>query len=272
MTSVQELHVYPVKSCRGIARQSVRLSPTGFEWDRQWMVIDATDCFITQRTHPRLATIQPELTGNALLLSAAGAGTLRVSLDHEGPSTTARVWNDFCVAQDQGDEASEWLSTVLGDAVRLVRVGSQMTRTANPLYAGPNPPPVTFVDGFPILICNRASLDELNTRMAQALPMSRFRPNLVVAGLEPFVEDRIATLTMGPVTLRLVKPCTRCVITSTDQQTGERSMNPLPVLRQFRFSRELRGVMFGENAIVAAGAGGTIALGAPCAARMDDAD
>jgi uncharacterized protein len=269
MTSVEELYVYPVKSCRGIPQQSVRLLSTGFEWDRQWMVIDATDCFISQRTHPKLATVQPALTEGALLLSAAGTGTLRIALDREGPSTTVRVWDDFCIARDEGDEASEWLSAALGDAVRLVRVGAQMNRTANARYAGPDPAPVTFVDGFPILICNRASLAALNGRMPQALPMSRFRPNLVLDGLEPFAEDRIAALSIGAVTLRLVKPCTRCIITSTDQLTGERSINPLPVLRQFRFSRELKGVMFGENAIVAAGAGSTITLGACCAPRLD---
>jgi uncharacterized protein len=271
MTTVQELHVYPVKSCRGIPQQSVRLLPTGFEWDRQWMVIDATDCFITQRTHPKLATVQPALEDDSLVLSVAGIGTLRVALEGEGPSTTVRVWNDFCIARDEGDEASDWLSAALGDAVRLVRVGPQMNRVANAQYSGPDPTPVTFVDGFPVLICNRASLAELNTRMPQPLPMSRFRPNLVLDGLAAFAEDRIAALRIGAVTLRLVKPCTRCIITSTDQQTGERSLNPLPVLRQFRFSRELKGVMFGENAVIAAGVGSTITLGARCAARMDDA-
>jgi uncharacterized protein len=270
VTTVEELNIYPVKSCRGVPQHSVRLLSTGFEWDRQWMVIDATDSFITQRTHPKLATVQPALTADALVLSAAAAGTLRVALDREGPSTTVRVWDDSCIARDEGDEASEWLSAAIGDSVRLVRVSAQMSRTANPRYAGTDPAPVTFVDGFPVLICNRASLAELNARMPHPLPMSRFRPNLVVEGLAPFAEDRIAALRIGAVTLRLVKPCTRCVITSTDQQTGERSTNPLPVLKQFRFSRELKGVMFGENAVIAAGVGGTITLGARCAARMDD--
>lgn len=270
MTTVQELHVYPVKSCRGIARQTVRLQATGFEWDRQWMVVDATDSFITQRTHPKLATIEPALSPDALALSATGAGTLRVPLEYQGSPVAVRVWNDICAAQDQGDEPSEWLSGVLGDAVRLVRVSAQSDRKANARFAGPDPAPVTFVDGFPVLVCNRASLDDLNTRMPTAIPMARFRPNLVLEGLAPFAEDRIAALRIGDVTLRLVKPSTRCLITSTDQQTGERSTNPLPVLRRFRFSRELMGVTFGENAVIAAGVGGTISVGARCAARRDD--
>jgi uncharacterized protein len=270
MTTVQELHVYPVKSCRGIARQTVKVGATGFEWDRQWMVIDATDTFITQRTHPKLATIDPGLSADALVLSAEGAGSVSVPFGHEGPPVTVRVWNDVCVATDQGDEASDWLSAALGDAVRLVRVGAQMDRKANPQYAGPDPAPVTFVDGYPVLVCNRASLDDLNARMPEPIPMARFRPNLVLEGLVPFAEDRIAALRIGDVTLRLVKPSVRCIITSTDQRSGERSTNPLPVLRKFRFSRELMGVTFGENAVIAAGVGGTIALGARCAARMDD--
>jgi uncharacterized protein len=271
MTSVQELNIYPVKSCRGIARQSVKVRPTGFEWDRQWMVVDSTDTFITQRTHPRLATIEPALSPDALMLNAEGLGALGVPLGHEGPPVTVRVWNDVCVAADQGDEASAWLSEALGDAVRLVRVGVQMDRMANARYAGPDPAPVTFVDGYPILVCNRASLDDLNARMPAPIPMARFRPNLVLEGLAPFAEDRIAALRIGDVTLRLVKPSVRCIITSTDQRSGERSTNPLPVLRKFRFSRELMGVTFGENAVIAAGVGGTITLGARCAARMDDA-
>jgi uncharacterized protein YcbX len=140
---------------------------------------------------------------------------------------------------------------------------------ANPQFAGPLPAPVAFSDGFPVLVCNRASLDELNTRMPEPIPMERFRPNVVLQGLPPFAEDHIASLQIGPVTLSLVKPCTRCVITSTDQRTGERSTNPLPVLRKFRFDRSLLGVTFGENAIVTAGIGGSIERGAECVVTYD---
>jgi len=271
MTNVAELHVYPVKSCRGVARQSVRLAPTGFEWDRQWMVIDATDAFITQRTHPKLATIDPAVDPDALVLQAAGVESLRVPLAHEGAPVAVQVWNDRCVARDQGEAASEWLSAVIGDAVRLVRSAPQMDRQASARYAGPDPTPVTFVDGYPILVCSRSSLEELNSRMPSPVPMARFRPNLVLEGLAPFAEDRIAALQIGVATLRLVKPCTRCAITSTDQRTGERSTNPLPVLRQFRFNRELKGVAFGENAVISAGVGGAIAVGARCEALFRSA-
>jgi uncharacterized protein len=121
-----------------------------------------------------------------------------------------------------------------------------------------------FADGYPVLVVNRESLTELNRRMPEPIPIGRFRPNLVIDGLEPFAEDHIDTIVIGAVTLRFVKPCTRCVVTSTDQLTGERSTNPLPVLRTFRWNRELKGVTFGENAVVESGAGKSIARGTPC--------
>ena len=124
--------------------------------------------------------------------------------------------------------------------------------------------PVSFADGYPILVCNQASLADLNTRMPEPIPMQRFRPSIVLSGLAAFEEDRIDTLCIGGVTLELVKPCTRCIITATDQLTGERSTNPLPVLRTFRFDRVLLGVAFGENAVVRAGFGLSIARGAEC--------
>lgn len=271
MPTVEALNIYPVKSARGIPLDSVTLAATGFEWDRQWMVIDATDAFITQRTHPRLAVVEPCLEADALRLSAEGLGSVRVPFMRDDEPRTVQVWNDSCIAQDQGDEPSEWLSEAVGDAVRLVRAGPRMVRDANPRYAGPHRAPVTFVDGYPILVCNRASLEDLNARMPAPVPMGRFRPNLVLEGLPPFAEDRIAAIEIGAVTLRLVKPSTRCVITSTDQRTGERSTNPLPTLRQFRFDKTLKGVTFGENAVIAAGVGLQISVGAPCIPRFEDA-
>lgn len=270
MPSVHALNIYPVKSARGIPLRSVTLAATGFEWDRQWMVVDATDTFITQRTHPRLARVAPSLDSEALTLRADGLAPLRIPLAAQGAPCTVQVWNDSCIAQDQSDDASGWLSEVIGDVVRLVRVSPQMERRANPRYAGSAPAPVTFVDGYPVLVCNPASLADLNARMPAPIPMERFRPNLVIEGLPPFAEDRIAALDIGDVTLRLVKPSTRCVITSTDQRTGARSTNPLPVLRQFRFDRALKGVTFGENAVIGTGVGQTITVGAHCAIRWDD--
>lgn len=269
MVTVEELNIYPLKSGRGIAKSSVRLAPTGLEWDRHWMITDPAGSFLTQRTHPKLACIEPELSNSGLTLRAPGLPPLILALEPRGESIDVQVWKDRCKALDQGEAASAWASVALAQPVRLVRVPDTPKRMANPQFAGPTPMPVTFTDGFPILVCNRASLDDLNARMPEPLPMERFRPNIVLHGLPPFAEDRIASLQVGPITLSLVKPCTRCVITSTDQRTGELSTNPLPVLRKFRFDRTLLGVTFGENAVPTAGIGATIERGAECVVTYD---
>jgi uncharacterized protein YcbX len=269
MVTVEELNVYPLKSGRRVPKSSVRVAATGFEWDRYWMITDASGTFLSQRTHPKLAWIQPEISDNGLTLHAPGLEPLTLPLESSGQSVDVRVWKDLCTGLDQGETASAWASELLAQPVRLVRALDAPNRMANPQFAGPTPKPVSFTDGFPILVCNRASLEYLNTRMPQPVPMERFRPNIVLQGLQPFVEDRISELQIGDVVLRLVKPCTRCVITSTDQQTGERSTNPLPVLREFRFDRTLLGVTFGENAIPVDGVGSLIERGADCTVTYD---
>jgi uncharacterized protein len=264
MVTIDELNIYPLKSARRIEKSSVRLAPTGFEWDRHWMIVNAEGAFLSQRTHPKLAWIQPEISDARLTLRAQGLSPLSLPLEPHGHSIEVSVWKDRCEGLDQGGEANAWASDLLCQPVQIVRVVDAPKRLASAQFAGPVPVPVTFADGFPILVCNRASLEDLNTRMPEPIPMERFRPNIVLKGLAPFAEDRISTLQIGAVTLRLVKPCTRCIITSTDQLTGERSTNPLPVLRQFRFDRGLLGVTFGENAIPSAGVGNLIERGADC--------
>ena len=263
------LCVYPVKSTRGIAREHVSLTATGFEWDRQWMIVNSRGVFLSQRTHPQLARIVPEVTARALLLSAPGLPSLSVSLDTEGARLAVRVWDDACIGIDQGGEAEEWVTRAVGEPVRLVRVAPDMERLANPEFAGASPAPLGFPDGYPILVCNESSLADLNLRLPQRIPMERFRPNIVLRGLPAWAEDHIDTLCFGAVTLRLVKPCTRCAIPSIDQQSGVRSTDPLPALREFRFSRQLRGVMFGENAVIVTGAGDQIARDAPVEATYE---
>jgi uncharacterized protein len=269
MATIEQLNIYPLKSGRGIPRTSVRLVATGFEWDRYWMMTNAAGTFLSQRTHPKLACIVPELSDGQLTLHAPGLAPLALPLEARGESVAAQVWKDQCEALDQGEVANAWASAALGEPVRLVRVPNDPKRMANPQYAGSIPKPVTFADGFPILVCNRASLDDLNTRMPEPIPIERFRPNIVLTGLPAFAEDRVSSLQVGTVTLTLVKPCTRCVITSTDQRTGERSTNPLPVLRQFRFDRSLMGVTFGENAVPTTGVGERVERGAECIVTYD---
>ena len=267
MAVVQELFIYPMKSARGIAQSSARLALTGFEWDRQWMAVDARGQFISQRTHPRLAQIVPEISADSLTLRVRDFKPLQLPLEPVGEVVAVMVWEDRCAGLDQGDEAAEWVSAAVGDALRLVRRAPLPDRLANPQFAGPHAAQLAFSDGYPILVCNEASLADLNVRMSEPIPMERFRPNIVLTGLSAFEEDRIDVLQICPIALRLVKPCTRCIITATDQRSGERSTNPLPMLRQFRFDRALLGVTFGENAVITTGIGSALTRGAECVTR-----
>jgi uncharacterized protein YcbX len=233
------------------------------------MVVDAQGTFLTQRTHPRLARVVPDVGEEHLLLEAQGLPPLKIPLASGGDPVPVRVWKHAGMAIDTGAEAREWLSELLGQPARLVRVAPGMDRVADRKYTEEQIAPLAFPDGFPILVCNRASLEAINARMPQPVPMDRFRPNLVLTGLPAFAEDHIDELRIGELTVRLVKPCTRCVIPSIDQRTGEPSSNPTPVLRELRFDPTLRGVKFGENGIVTGGAGSVLACGAECVVSYD---
>lgn len=260
---VQELHVHPLKSARALTLERVRVYQSGFEWDRHWMVVRPDGRFLTQRSHPALARITAIPAPEGLRLECEGRDTLWVPENVQDPSRPVTIWKDHCTGTDQGDAAAAWIGAVLEQRVRLVRAPLAPMRRADAAYA-PNAPPITFVDGFPLLVCNRASLEALNTHLPTPLPMERFRPNLVMAGLEPFAEDRIAFVQIGRVRLRFVKPCTRCVIPAQDQRTGVRDGDPLPTLRALRFDARLRGPVFGVNAVIEAGSGTDIERGASC--------
>jgi len=263
MARIASLHIYPIKSCRGVDLESARVTATGLEWDRRWMVIDGRNRFVTQRTHPRLATIMTSVGDGRLRLSAASHPPLAIDVRSEGAVRRVQIWRDHCSGIDAGDAAARWLSRVLGDALRLVRIDERVARLADPRYAGPDPQPVSFTDGYPVLVISRASLAELNRRLPAPLPMNRFRPNVVIDGVTAHAEDAMALFRSGAVVLRGVKLCTRCVTTTTDQQHGTRDAGaePLATLKTYRYDRTLRGVTFGQNCIVAAGIGASISAG-----------
>jgi uncharacterized protein len=271
MATLSALFFYPVKSMRGIACPKARLGATGLEWDRQWMVIDGTGTFLSQRTHPKLARIVPEVRGDSLVLSVPGMPELNVPFSAAGETIAVRVWRDSCTAIVQGAVANEWLSEALGSAVRLVRAAPDMVRNANKQFAGATPAPLNFPDGYPLLVCNESSLEDLNPRLPAPIPMERFRPNLVLTGLPAWAEDEIDTITVGAVTLRLVKPSIRCAIPSLDHLTGDPSTDPLPVLRTFRWSQVLHGITFGENAVIESGVGEELRRGMACRVSFEAA-
>ena len=247
---VAALHVYPVKSCAGIALAQSQLSCTGLAHDREWMVIDPAGRFVTQRELPRLALVHTALESDALVLSQGGS-RLRLGVDHDGPLREVEVWRSRVPAFDAGDEAAAFFSDLLGRTLRLVRFDTRHARLSNRDWTEGLKAPNLFSDGYPVLLALQASLDDLNRRLAKPLPMRRFRPNIVLSGGAPWAEDGLRDLRAAEVELRLVKPCTRCVITTTDPERGERDgEEPLRTLRSFRQDPRVGGVVFGQNAIV----------------------
>ena len=251
MIRVESLHIYPVKSCAGIDVARARVEAAGLEHDREWMVVTPDGRFLTQRELPALARIQPDLGPTTLVLHAPGLEDLHVETQSDWRQMEVRVWQDHCRAVDCGEDAARWLSRCLGREVRLVRFPASERRVSNPAWTGDDEGLSRFADGFALLLLSTASLEDLNSRPEQPLPMNRFRPNLVVSGLDPYGEDRCDVLAGDGVRLRAVKPCTRCAITTTDQTTGVvAGQEPLATLKTYRWSPELRGVMFGQNLIV----------------------
>jgi uncharacterized protein YcbX len=266
--TVAGLFVYPVKSCRGIAPQRAIVAVPGFEHDRAWMVVDPRESpmrFLTQREIPRMALIRTELASDALVLEAPEAPATRIPLDLAGSPNHAVVWRSTVDVFDQGDDAARWLSEFTGRTVRLVRFDQRTERFCNPEFAGDTGAHTQFADGYPILVISSASLADLNQRLEaigeSPLPMNRFRPNLVIDGLEAYDEDHLAALRIGDVELRLVKPCTRCQITTTDQDTAAVGRQPLALLGSYRNDPRFGGVSFGMNAVVTRGAGRAIGMG-----------
>lgn len=259
--SIASLHVYPVKSCRGLTLESARVGERGLAFDREWMVVDGDDRFVTQREIPRLALVVPSLTADTLELEFPGSRRLTVPLDITVAKRQVIVWRDSVPAIDQGDEAASWLSTALQRPLRLMRFDVGFRRACNVAYAGDSGAHTAFADAYPLLIVSEASLADLNSRLSQPLPMNRFRPNLVLSGIEAYDEDHVDEIRVGMVSLRLVKRCTRCQITTTDQSTAIVGAEPLATLAVYRMDPVLEGVAFGMNAVVTAGVGSDLRRG-----------
>lgn len=262
IATLTDLYTYPVKSCRGIRHDRVAMSSTGLVDDRHWMVVRPNGRFVTQRELPHMALIRTSVDVAALTLSAPGRESLRVPRDVATATLGVTVWSFDGRGLDCGAVAAAWVSDFLETELRLVRFDVDAPRICSPEWTPGASATTEFADGFPMLVASRASLADLNARLAKALPMERFRPNLVIDGVGAYDEDRIHELRGDGVSIRLVKPCTRCAITTTDQETGERDgVEPLQTLKSFRFDRSLRGVTFGQNAIPIEGVGRELRVG-----------
>ena len=248
MVTVAELWIYPVKSCRGISLTEAKVSHKGLAGDREWMIVDEAGKFITQRTHPQLARVQTQLDDDYLTLDFEQLSSLKIPVQQKGDLRSVTVWRSQTEAIDQGDAAAEWFGQILQTPCRLVRQSPDHIRAINPKHALWANQPVSFADGYPLLLTNNASLKLLCEKMCSELPMNRFRPNLVVDGDRPFAEDDWQHFKIGDVEFVVAKPCERCVVTTTDQLSGDRhpEQEPLRTLRTFRHKPQ-QGILFGTN-------------------------
>jgi MOSC domain-containing protein len=264
--SVASIHIYPVKAGRAIDVAEAEVQPCGLAGDRRWLVTDPDGQFITQRAEPTLALVGAcyDAAGN-LHLSAPGQPPLPVAAPAEARGAEmlwVSVWRSKVRAAAAGDQADVWFSGYLGRPVRLVHLDDPTRRQVDPQFGAPEDR-VSFADGYPLLLTSMGSLDQLGRWLIEdaqpAVPMTRFRPSVVVTGASPWAEDGWRRIQLGPVPFRVAKPCGRCVVTTIDQQTAERGRQPLAMLgRRRRFGQQL---VFGQNLIP--DAAGTIRIGDP---------
>lgn len=245
MPTLTEIYRYPVKSTWGELLQASEVGPMGLPFDRAWMVADQTGRMITGRTDPKLVQIAALADGNTLMLRAPDREILVVPLFQFNQPMPASVWKDEFPAYSGASQADEWLSDFLGKPVRLLYVGAASARRVRrrPEVA------LSFADGYPLLLIGQGSLDELNRRVGRELSMRRFRPNLVVAGTEPFAEDGWKKIRIADVIFSIEKPCERCAFTTVDPESGEKSSDQEPLRTLATFRRTPAGVLFGQNVV-----------------------
>ena len=271
MAIISQLILYPIKSCAGMALQEAVVTVSGLAaqgiHDREWMLVDGDGQFLTQREFPRMATVVPRVEGELLVVTAPAMPPLRLPLAGEAHGTLrVRIWDDTVDAIDCGDAPAAWFGELLGTRCRLVRFRPEAARPTSTKWTGGAPASARFADAYPLLLVGSASLDEINLRLRaagrDAITMDRFRPNLVVSGLEAFEEDYVESLRCGDIVVRPVKPCARCPIPAVDQATGIPGPDPLDILQSWRTKAVLDGaVCVGMNCIVLEGEGAILRVG-----------
>ena len=277
-STIAQLFVYPVKSCAGVAVQEAVLTDTGLDLDRAWMVVDAAGHFVSQRDLPRMALVQPQLKLSEMVLRAPGMLALHVAIDTVEEPVTVQVWKDTVQAYGMGAVAAQWFSDFLGQPCRLVRFDPEHRRLSSLEWTDGVEVPNQFADGFPLLVTSEASLQDLNARLASeghpAVGMERFRPNVVLAGVDAHDEDRVDLIHVEgdgttDIHLQPVKPCARCPIPDIDPATGESHPSVGDTLRTYRQDKRLDGaITFGMNAIVRSGAEQWLRVGQRMAADL----
>jgi MOSC domain-containing protein len=279
--TIARLFVYPVKSCAGVELPEALLTETGLEFDRAWMVVDANGEFVTQRELPRMVLIQPRLKQFEMVLRAPGMLALHIAYDRVELPVRVKVWDDDVAAYDMGDIAAQWFSDFLSEPgrpqkLRLVRFDPEHKRLSSLKWTNGVEAENQFADGFAVLVASEASLTELNDRLAAgghgAVGIERFRPNIVLAGIEAQDEDRLDTMHIatgeGEAQLLPVKPCPRCPMPDIDPKSATSSPEVGDALRTYRQNARVdSAVTFGMNAIVLQGVEHTLKVGQPVSAN-----
>jgi uncharacterized protein YcbX len=260
---VSKLCIYPLKSSQGIELQQAQVQTKGFVGDRVMMLVSGNGKFITQRQFPQLAKIQVRIVGQSITLEVVDNSFPSITFFStlNGALIEVEIWRDRLLAIDQGNEVAQWFHQFLnlpGDKVcRLVRQSSAYSRLLEKKYPNDEDQPLSLADNYPVMLTASASLMELNQRIieihqqrSQAIPMNRFRPNVVIETIEPFIEDCWRLIQIGEIQFEVVKPSSRCIITTIDQSDGAKNSlkEPLNTLGTFRQLSE-QGVMFGVNLI-----------------------
>ncbi len=272
---VAAINIYPIKSLRGLTVNSAVVEERGLQNDRRWMVADRAGKFLTQREYPRMAKISVGIGigDDNLYVTAEGHGTLELPMEPDGGDRrNVTIWNSVCDGVFYGGVVDEWFSDVLGAACGIVYMPEDSRRSINPRFKTGSEV-VSFADGYPVMVIGDASLADLNSRLDVAVPMNRFRPNIVVSGAEAFAEDSWERISIGGSVFRSTKPCERCVITTIDQSGGEvTGKEPLKTLAKFRLAKMViperfeslgvasNAVLFGQN-LVPENIGGTLKIG-----------
>lgn len=249
MVQLTELYIYPVKSMAGIRLQKSKVDALGLQYDRRWMVVTPKGHFMTQRMHPQMALIQPRIDADGhLTLHHPEHDDLRVpGITDDSPRKSVRVWEDYVEAVSLGDAVDAWVSAAIEEDCHLVYFADDVHRQCDLRYAKAGDK-TGFADGFPLLLIGEGSLNDLNARLEEPVEMRRFRPNVVVSSQSAFAEDEWHRIQIGDMTFRVVKPCSRCKITTVDPDTGQRTgADPLKTLSSYR--KQGNAVMFGQNVI-----------------------
>ena len=260
MLSIIQLYIYPVKSLGGIAVNSAVVTDRGLQNDRRYMLVDTNGLFLTQREHPAMALLRTAIQASELMIWQKDnlSEKLRLPLVPESSFLTAtvKVWDDYCEGQYISDEADKWFSDKLNSPCRLFYMPESTKRMVDPVYALNNDI-TSFTDGYPVLLIGQSSLDDLNNRMEDALSMDRFRPGIVMTGGQAFEEDAMEQFSINEINFYGVKLCARCIVTTTNQETGITGKEPLKTLAKYRMANNK--VYFGQN--VLCGGEGLIKLG-----------